>query len=237
MNVFDIGLILMCIMFFIVGFKRGAIKEAVSFIGIVLVFLISYHLKEVVGSFLCTFFPFIEFSGALEGLTTINIFLYQAIAFIIVFSLLLSIYSLLIKISGVLQKILDLTIIFLIPSKIIGAFISLLKGWIVLFAILIVLMVPFKNFSLISESKMVQTILYKTPILSSSASSFVDALSDVYDLSVKVGKKQMTVNDANLKALNIMLKYKVVKKTTVEKLIEKNKLDEVQNIESVLQNY
>ena len=46
----------------------------------------------------------------------------------------------------------------------------------------------------------------------------------------------ITINEANLKSLDIMLKYKVVNKKTVEKLITMKKLN-IDNVNSVLKKY
>jgi len=45
------------------------------------------------------------------------------------------------------------------------------------------------------------------------------------------------MNEANLKSIDIMLKYKLVDKDTVENLIKNKKLKGIKNIDSVLSNY
>ena len=40
MNIFDIGILLLLIMFAIIGWKQGVIREGVSLVGIVIVFFI-----------------------------------------------------------------------------------------------------------------------------------------------------------------------------------------------------
>ena len=77
MNILDIIIVLILIMCAIVGFKRGAIKEIVSLVGIILVFVISFSLKGVLGNLLCKFLPFFDFAGSIEGLTVLNILLYH----------------------------------------------------------------------------------------------------------------------------------------------------------------
>ena len=116
LNIFDVGIILVLIMFVIVGFKRGVIKECVSLVGIIIIFVLSFALKGVVGNFLCQYLPFFSFKGSIEGLVVINILFYQIIAFLIVFCLLLSVYSIVLFISKVIQKVVNLTIILIIPS-------------------------------------------------------------------------------------------------------------------------
>ena len=166
MNIFDIGIILFIIMSMIVCAKKGLIKSAVSLVGIILVFIIALTFKEQLGNFLCKYLPFFNFSGNLEGLVSINILIYQLLAFIIIIAILLSIYALIMSISGLLQKIVNATIILKLPSAIAGSIIGLIEGYILTFIILLLLVLPCKNFDLFNDSKLVNTILYKTPIIS-----------------------------------------------------------------------
>jgi len=233
MNIFDIGIILLFIMFFIVGLKRGVIKEAVSFVAIILVFVLSFSLKGIIGNILCVLLPFLS----LDGFVTLNIFFYQLLAFILVFCVLLFIYEFSLKISKFLQKIVNLTIILWLPSKILGGVVSFLKGYVILYIVFLFLMIPFGGFSLFRESACINYMLYKTPVLSGYANSFVKPVQEVVTLSQNVNKNRISVNEANLEALDIMLKYNVVDKKTIESLQEVNKLDGVENIESVLNKY
>ncbi len=224
MNIFDIGITLLLIMFFIIGFKKGAIKEAVALIGIILVFIISFLLKNDLGAILCYIFPFFQFTGRVEGITSLNIFLYQGIAFLIIFCILLSIYAILLKISKVLQKIVNLTIILWLPSKILGGFISLIKGYIILFAVLIVLLIPLKNQSIYTNSKKVNKILYHTPILSKCTNQFTSSIEEIYQLGEKVATKRISKTEANQEAIQIIIKYNIARESTIIKLKEMGKL-------------
>ena len=225
MNIFDIVIILILLMFFITGWKRGVIKEAVSLIGIVLVFVIAFSLKGVLGNLLCRTLPFIPFKGSIEGITALNILFYQVIAFIILFCLLLVFYEILLKISKWLQKIVNMTIILLLPSKLLGGLLSFIKGYIIIFAILILLMVPFSNNSLIKESTLMNFILYKTPVLSQSTSSITSSVDEIYKLGKDVVKKKISKKEANEKTIKILLKYKIVDKRLIEDLIRQNKIE------------
>ena len=237
LNIFDIGIILLFVMFAISGFKRGVIKELVALIGIIIVFIVSFSLKGVIGNFLCTFLPFFKFTGSIAGLTVINVFLYQTIAFLIIFSILLSIYAIALKISKIIQKLVNITIILWLPSKILGAIVSIIKGYIVLFAVFLVLMVPLKNQEIFNESSLINNILYKTPILSKSTNNFTTSVTEVYDLVFAVNDKKLSTNAANLRALDIMLKYNIVDKDTIKRLIKLHKLDNINNVENIINKY
>ena len=237
LNVFDIGIILVLIMFVIVGFKRGVIKETVSLIGIIIIFVLAFTLKGFIGNFLCQYLPFFTFKGSIKGMVVINILLYQIIAFLIVFCLLLSFYSIALFFSKVIQKVVNLTIILIIPSKILGGVVSLVKGYIILFVVFLFLVIPIGHTDIFQNSTLIQYMLYETPILSSYTGNFVKPIQEVYELGKKVSKKKISVNEANLESLDIMLKYKVVDKDTISNLELMGKLEGVSNIDSVLDKY
>lgn len=237
LNIFDVGIILLLIMFLIVGFKNGVIREAFALIGIIAVFILSFVFKGLLGNLMCIILPFFKLSGIIEGFSVINILIYQIIAFMLVFAILLTIYEIFLKISKFIQKLVNLTIILILPSKLLGAVVSLIKGVIVLFAVFIVLMIPLKNSELFTGSTMVNQILYKTPILSQSSNNFINTVEEIYNLAEKVSNKKISTNAANLELLDMMLKHKIVNKSTVESLVKLHKLDDVNNIETVLQKY
>lgn len=237
MNVIDIGIILFILMAMIVGAKKGLIKSAVSLVGIILVFIISYIFKEEIGNFLCKYLPFFNFSGQIEGLVSLNILIYQVIGFLLVFFVLMSLYTIIMTLSGWLQKLVNMTILLKLPSAIGGAIIGIVNGMLLAFVILLVLTIPLKNFDMFKESKLLDTILYKIPILSSNTSNITNSITEIYTLTDQVVSGSININDANLKSIDIMLKYKVVTPHTVEQLIVLDKLKGVTGIEYVLNRY
>ena len=233
LNIFSIGIVLILIGYIIGGWKNGVVKETTSLIGMIIVFFLSYYLKGIVGNFLCTFLPFFEF----DGLVSLNILIYQGIAFFLLYSIFMGLYSFLLKISNGLQKIVNATIILIIPSKILGAIIGFISGWITMFIILLVLLIPLKDFDQFKDSTMNNLILFHTPVLSDTVKPLTKGALDIYDVSSKIAKKKIDTNEANLKSIDIMLKYKLVDKDTIENLIENNKLDKIKNLDSILNNY
>lgn len=237
MNILDIIIVLILIMCAIVGFKRGAIKEIVSLVGIILVFVISFSLKGVLGNLLCKFLPFFDFAGSIEGLTVLNILLYQLIAFLIIYSLLYSVYMIVVKLSGVVQKLVHMTVVLWLPSKVIGAIVAALTGYIVTFAILLVLLIPLKNSSLFAESSIANYIIYESPVLSSSAEGISSSINEVYQLGEDVSHKRISVNEANLETVDILLKYDIVSPEVARDLVRLDKLDDISGIDKVISRY
>ena len=80
LNIFDVGIILLLIMFLIVGFKNGVIRETFALIGIIAVFIFSFVFKGLLGNLMCIILPFFKLSGVIEGFSVINILIYQIIA-------------------------------------------------------------------------------------------------------------------------------------------------------------
>lgn len=237
MNLLDILLILIILSFFLIGFKNGVIREAVNLVGLIIVFVASYLLKGFVGKILCLYAPFIRFTGSLEGISSFNIFMYQTIAFLLVFSILLGVYAVLAKTSKFVQKIVNMTIILILPSKILGGVVGIIKGWLIVFMALLLFMLPFGNSSMMRNSSVTKFILYKTPFVSSYTEKLTSSLEEVYDVIYKVSKGKIDNRDANVKCLDIMLKYKMVDRETVVELVDNGKIENNGQIRSLLNNY
>ena len=63
MNVLDIGIVLILLVFAIVGFKQGVIRELFGLIGIILIFYLAFFLSGMAGDILCLTLPFIDFKA------------------------------------------------------------------------------------------------------------------------------------------------------------------------------
>ena len=239
MTAIDIVIILLLIMFGVVGWKQGIIKEAVQLVGMIIILVIAFMFKGELGNIFCKWLPFFNFNGSpIEGMTTLNILLYQVLGFVIIFTVLYAIYTIILKLSGVFQKILDWTIILLIPSKIGGLIIGLLEGYILLFVLLLIITgLPASYTSNFTNSNLVQTIVYKTPILSSASKDVTSSMKDIYELVDEVTQKKITTNEANLKTVDIMLKYDLVTPKTVEQLVILDKLKGIKGINKVIDKY
>ena len=237
MNILDIGIVLILIMSAIVGFKRGAIKEIVSLVGIIIVFIVAFAFKGVLGNVLCKWLPFFNFAGNLEGVTVLNILLYQLIAFLIIYSLLFSIYMIVMKISGVVQKLVHMTVILWLPSKIIGAVVAFITGYVMVFVVLLALLIPLKDTDIFIESRFANYIVYDTPILAGSADNISSSINEVYTLGEELSKGDISKNEANLETMDILLKYKIVSPETARQLIVLDKLDGISGLDSVIKRY
>ena len=156
------------------------------------------------------------------------------IAFLIMFALFGTILAVLIKITGIFEKILKFTIVLGIPSKILGLLLGLVEGYIVAFVFLFVITQPALKINLIEDSKFTNVILNSSPILSNIVEDTENTIIEVYDL----GKDYLVDKDAdkfNRNSIDIMLKNKIITKEYVEKLIDKNKIKV--NLYDILSKY
>ena len=236
MNLIDIIIVLCILMFGVIGLKRGVIKEGVSFVGILLVFIISYTFKGVIGNELCKMFPFFPLGGPLEGLVSANILIYQLIGFCALYSILMLAYHIIMFLSKIIQKMVNATVILTLPSAILGAVVGLIKGYLIAFIVLLVLSIPIVNMKEVNDSSVRNFILYDTPVVSTATKDISSSMNETAELIEKIQKKSITTNDANLQLLKTMLKYNVIDKHTLEQLIVLDKLDSVKGVESLVKD-
>lgn len=219
MNIIDVIIILMILCAGVVGFKRGFFNQLVMTVGLLLVYIISFKLKNPIANWMSLNLPFFN----LGGLTSLNIVLYQAIAFVIVFSVVMIIFRIILKLTGLIEKILKFTIILGIPSKILGLILGLVEGYIIMFIAVFIISQPFVNLDIINESKYREPILNSSPLLSNVVSSTNDAIKDIY----KVQKNYLDSKNSdeyNEEVIRILLQYDVVSNDYIDRLEESGKL-------------
>lgn len=234
MNVIDIIVILLIILSGYAGFKDGVLKSLVKFVGTIVVYVIAFMLKDEVGIILCKIFPFFEF----DGLVTLNILVYQLIAFILIASVLFGVYNLVMKLTGVLQKIVDISIILTIPSKVLGFIVGMLEGYIIMFIVVVILSVPLGDTDIFKNAKLTDKMINNSPILTESLGGIIDSLTDVFVITSKIENNEIDKNSQiNLDIMDTFLKYDVITKEDALDLIKMKKLESVTGIESFVENY
>ncbi len=233
MNIFDIVIILLILLSGVTGLKQGLLKSGINLIGTILIYIIAFKMKDSIGLFLCKVCPFFKFNGYI----TLNILVYQLIAFVLIASILFSIFAIVLKLTGVVQKLVDLTVILTIPSKIGGFIIGLLEGYVVMFIIILILSVPLRNVELFSESKLVDKMLNNTPILSSSLDGVGDVIFNVFHITSEVKEGENENTKVNMDIMKTYLDYKVITKEDAIDLIDTGKLNSINGIKEFVNNY
>ena len=235
MNLVDLIIIVLLVMGAIVGFKRGLIRQLLSLCGTIIAAVLAFLFKTPLAQLLCEYLPFFSFKGVLAGLSVLNLFVYEVIAFLIILAIFVGLLQVLIFLSNILEKIVSMTIIFALPSKLAGAIFGVLENYIVVFIILFIVSLPFFNIDIIRGSELRDPIVTKTPVLNKLAEKSVEVGTEIANLVDKY-KIEEDKNQYNLDTLDVLLKYNITKVETVDRLVEKNKIQLV-NIDLVLSKY
>lgn len=221
-TVVDIVIIITMICGVFLGMRKGLIKSVVNLVGLVLVFVISFSLKTPIANIMIENLPFFEF----DGLSALSILVYNAIAFMIVFTVLYSILRIVLVITGIVDALLKLTVIWIIPSKIGGAIVGFFEALVFVFLALFIMTQFNQTNNLIKDNKMASTILNKMPVLSGHVTGIRDAASEIYEKINEYDKDdQKSKEDLNLYILQTEVKYKLISKEKAKELIETGKLD------------
>ncbi len=231
-NIFSIVIVLLILLCGVLGSKRGILKELVIIVGTIVVFALSFFLKDFIAEIFCTYLPFFNFKIPLGNLISLNIIFYQLIAFLILVILFRLILQILIDVTGIFSKIINATIILALPNKLLGFVVGLLEGYILMFIILNVIAIPMSGSELFMESKVRQFIVNDTPVLKDSLGGLNYAIEDVLSLSSNDDR-----NTNDLKVIDIMLKYKVVSTDFMNKVKETGKLDEISGLDNIINQY
>lgn len=227
----DAIIVFVILSFGFLGLARGVIKQLISSVGTIVIFVLAFYLKNPIARFLSLKLPFWDFNGFAHGLTSLNILFYQLIAFLIILALLFLVLELLLKLAEKIENALTMTVILGIPSKILGFIVGLVEGYVLMFIALFILSLPFWNFSIINNSKLRPKILSSSPILSKVTNNTYNAATDIYEEVKKNSDKDD--NSKNLAIVKLLLKYNVVDKEYLKELRVHSKLN-IPGIDSVI---
>ena len=219
MNFVDIIIIFVLLSGGIAGAHNGFFKQTVVLIGTIICFILAWILKNPIANFLSFNLPFFSFSG----LKSLNIVFYQLISFLILLALFSAVLAVLIKITGVFEKILKFTIILGIPSKILGFVVGLIETYIIVFAVLFFARQPIFNQELFEESTLTPIIVNSSPGLSNIVGNMNDSLKDIYTITKNYDDNK-DKNKTNKEIIDSLLKHNVINNEYIDKLEKKGKI-------------
>lgn len=222
MNVVDVIIIALLILGGVAGFKAGVIKKLTDFIGMFVVIILAFYLKNYISVIMYENLPFFNFFGLINGIDALNILLYEVIAFLVIFIALLFVLKVVLMLTGLVEKILKATVILSIPSKLLGIVVGVIEMYVYLFLILVIVSLPIFDSSFLKNSKMNNFILNNTPVLSSVSEEIIDIYGDVYNIIDN--RKNKTNEQLNEEILRVLIDKKVVTKESAKKLVDKNKI-------------
>ena len=135
MNIVDTIILLGLFLGAATGFVRGFFKQTVIFLGTILVVVLAFLIKNPLSTIMYQNLPFFKFGG----LTALNILVYEVIAFIIAVTILTLILAIIIKITGIIEKILKFTVILALPSKLLGMIVGIIQSIVIMYIILFIM--------------------------------------------------------------------------------------------------
>jgi colicin V production protein len=222
MNVVDVIIIVLLILGGVAGFKAGVIKKLTDFIGMFVVIILAFYLKNYISVIMYENLPFFNFFGLINGIDVLNILLYEVIAFLVIFIALLFVLKVVLMLTGLVEKILKATVILSIPSKLLGIVVGVIEMYVYLFLILVIVSLPIFDSSFLKDSKMNNFILNNTPVLSGVSEEIIDIYGDVYNIIDN--RKNKTNEQLNEEILKVLIDKKVVTKESAKKLVDRNKI-------------
>lgn len=222
MNVVDVIIIALLILGGVAGFKAGVIKKITDFIGMFVVIILAFYLKNYISVIMYENLPFFNFFGLINGIDALNILLYEVIAFLVIFIALLFVLKVVLMLTGLVEKILKATVILSIPSKLLGIVVGVIEMYVYLFLILVIVSLPIFDSSFLKDSKMNNFILNNTPVLSGVSEEIIDIYGDVYNIIDN--RKNKTNEQLNEEILKVLIDKKVVTKESAKKLVDRNKI-------------
>ena len=230
-NIVDIIIIIFILLCGVVGYKRGVFKQLVLCVGLILIFYLAYKFKDPIGEFFLLRLPIFDFPNLFKGVVTLNIIVYQTLAFVLVLAVLLLIFDFILSITGLFEKLLRITIILGIPSKILGFIGGLIEGYVIAFVILFFLTQPAFSFQFFQDSNLSQKILTSSPVLTDITKDTVEVVKEIYALKDEKDAKLL-----NQRSLDIMLEHGMVTYDTAKKLSDEGKIN-FEGIDEVLNKH
>ena len=205
------------------GFRKGIINSVVVLVGTLLIFVLAFYLKNPISVLLYENFPFFTLGGKFAGITVFNILIYEGISYLITILGLALILKIFTKVTGVVSGIVNNTLILGFPSKILGAIIGLVQGYIIAFVVIFILSLVSSTSNKVNESEYGNMLLEKTPLLSEIVSDTYNSITEIYKIGTQY-ENETNKDEANLKSLDILLKYEILDIKSAEKLIEIEKI-------------
>ena len=222
MNVADILILIALALGAVAGFKAGVIKKIADFLGMFIIIILAFYLKNDLSVIMYENLPFFNFGGFIKGIEAVNVLIYEVLAFFIVFIALLFVLKVILLVTGIIEKILKATVILSIPSKLLGILVGAIEMYVYVFLILVILTLPIFKLTYVRESQIGNFMLNNTPILSGISEEMIDIYGNVYKI---INEKDTKTNEQlNEEVLTLLIDKQVLSKDSAKKLVEQNKI-------------
>ena len=88
-GIIDAVIILFILLGGVVGFKEGVIKKLTSVVGLILVVVLAFTLKNKLSVYFYENLPFFDLWGVFKGIQILNVIFYEVVAFLVIASVLI----------------------------------------------------------------------------------------------------------------------------------------------------
>lgn len=219
----NIVIIAVIVLEIIIGFNRGFLKSIIKFLGGIVALVLAFLLKGPLAIVMYSHLPYFKFGGIFKGVSSLNIIIYEIIAFIILFIVLKIVISLVAKVTGLVEKLLSLIFIIGIPSKILGALVGLVKSLVILYF----LAFGFKfvcNLGNVDLKPSLADDIVELPILKNTFGNILGSFDEIRELAKEYeGSKDK--EEFNNRVLDILIEYNIITEENLDILINNGKID------------
>ena len=230
LGIIDVIVVIFLFLGAFLGLKRGIIKSVISFVGIVLALIIAWCLKNPISEFLYTTLPIFNFKSSTA---LVNIMIYEIIAFLVIAIILLIVVKLIMIFTGVVDKILSVTKILGFANKLLGLVFGFIEAYVIAFTVLFFLY-NFTNFyHEIENNTLSYRIVESSPILSDLVKNESQSIDEIASIQSHYNEDS---EEYSKELFNVLLKYKIIKPSTAEKLVKKGKIN-IPNAQDIINEY
>lgn len=225
-NIFGI-IIDVCIVVFLlvgvgVGYKKGILGSVIVLLSSVVSAKVAYFFRGWLAGILYENFPFFNFSGNLDGVSAINIIIYEFVAFIIlwfVLTLVCSFLSYALKLDRLSAILAEK---FKIINKILGLVIGAAESYLFVYFVALAGIFAANMFGYNMDNTLASRI-YRTPLLNETFTTSYDALNEIVTLSSGYQNPEERIY-YNKDAFDILIKYNLISQEDVDSLVEDGKI-------------
>lgn len=220
--VINVVVILILILGTYSGLKKGFLQSSIRIIGLIIAIIAAYILKNPISVFLYTHLPFFKFGGLFKGVSVLNVIVYELIAFLALLIIFLIAIKIICKITGLVDKVLSLIFLLGIPNKILGAIVGFIESVIILYFVSFVFKFTCNFMNLDIKPSLVDDVV-NFPVLKQTFGSSLSSLDEITSLALEY-KDTKDKDEFNEKAMDILVKYKVITEENLQILIDSGKI-------------
>lgn len=212
------------------GYKKGFLESSIKLLGGLVALIGAFLLKGPLAIVMYSHLPYFKLGGIFKGVSSLNIIIYEVIAFILLFIALKIAISLIAKITGLIEKLLSLIFFIGIPSKILGALVGLVKALVVLYF----LAFGFKfvcNLSNVELKPSLADDIVELPVLKNTFGNILNSFDEITALA-KEYEDTKDKEEFNNQVLDILIEYNIITEENLDILIDNGKITSQEAAES-----